>query len=444
MRLLPGKAASIATFEFLCVVRSKGWLIATFGMPVFLLLYAGVISIPIMMEARAAREVSVYGVVDEARVLGLDGEVTQQAVEIPDEVRSALRMSGQERILEQTFAWLNNTVFRPYASEPEARKALLAKDIKGYYRLPADYLATGLVERYAGEGLESPGSRSREALEGLLAKHLLSDRVPPEIADRARTPIKETKRWTIAADGSVKTGENLARILRLVVPLGFGFLLFISMMITSGSLIQATAIEKENKVVEVLLSSAAPDQILLGKLLGVGGSGLLQIAVWFAMLGVGAFAWAAALAAMGVEIPWGTVLVSAVFFIVAYLFYGSLMLGTGSLGANQKQANQLGMIWTLLAIIPMVFSSVLVMNPDGVLSRVLTWIPFTAPITVIFRMAFDPEGTAWWEIAGPFVLLVASTWYGIRFGARLFRVGILLTGVRPKWRDILRQARLKA
>lgn len=442
--MLRGKAASIATFEFLCVVRSKGWLIATFGMPVFLLLYAGVISIPIMMEARAAREVAVYGVVDEARVLGLDEEITQQAVEVPDEIRATLRMSGQEQILEQTFAWLNNTVFRPYDSESEARAALLAEDIKGYYRLPADYVATGLVERYAGEGMETPGSRSREALEGLLAKHLLSDRVPPEIAERARIPIKETKRWTIAADGSVKTGEHMARILRLVVPLGFGLLLLVSMMMTSGSLIQATAIEKENKVVEVLMSSAPPDQILLGKLLGVGGAGLLQIGVWFAMMGIGAIAWAAALAAMGVEIPWGTVLVASGFFIVAYLFYGSLMLGTGSLGSNQKQANQLGMIWTLLAIIPMVFSSVLVVNPDGILSRTLTWIPFTAPIMVIFRMAFDPTGTAWWEIAGPFVLLVVSTWYGIRLGARLFRVGLLLTGARPKWRDIMRQARLKA
>ena len=78
------------------------------------------------------------------------------------------------------------------------------------------------------------GSRSREALESLLAQHLLADRVPAEIAERARTPIKETKRWTIGADGTLKTGDIMARVLRLVVPLGFGFLLFISMMISVG------------------------------------------------------------------------------------------------------------------------------------------------------------------------------------------------------------------
>ncbi len=441
---LTGKAGTIATFEFLCVVRSKGWLIATFGMPVFLLMYAGLISIPVMMEARAEKEVAVYGVVDEARVLGLSGEVTLKTVEIPDEIRSALQLSGQQQILEQQVAWLNNTVFRPFATESEAREALIAKRIKGFYRLPPDYVATGLVERYANEGAEMSGQQSRQALRGLLAKHLLADRVPPEIAERAHEPIKDVKRWTIAPDGTLKTGDVMARILRLVVPIGFGLLLLISMMMTSGSLIQATAIEKENKVVEVILSSAAPDQILLGKLLGVGGAGLLQIAVWFAMLGIGALAWAATLAAMGVAIPWGTVAVSAVFFIVAYLFYGSLMLGTGSLGSNQRQANQLGMIWSLLAVVPMIFSGVLVVHPDGVLAKVLTWIPFSAPVTVIFRLGFDPSGTAWWEVVGPFLVLIVSTWFAIRLGARLFRVGILLTGARPKWREIIRQARLQA
>ena len=78
------------------------------------------------------------------------------------------------------------------------------------------------------------------------------------------------------------------------------------------------------------------------------------------------------------------------------------------------------------------------------LAKVLTWIPFTAPATVIFRLAFDPTGIAWWEVAGPFVVLIASTWFGIRLGARLFRVGILLTGARPKLREIIRQARLQA
>jgi len=125
--MLSGKSATIATFEFLCVVRSKGWLISTFGMPVFLLMYGGLISIPAFMEARAAREVAVYGVVDEANVLGLSSEVTLRTVEIPPEIRSALDLSGQQKIVEEQIAWLNNTVFRPFASEPEAREALVAE-----------------------------------------------------------------------------------------------------------------------------------------------------------------------------------------------------------------------------------------------------------------------------------------------------------------------------
>ena len=98
---------------------------------------AGLISIPALMEARAARQVAVYGVVDDAKVLGLEGEVTMGAIEIPDEIRSALQMAGQQQILAQQLAWLNNTVFRPFATEPDARAALIAKDDQGLLQTPS-------------------------------------------------------------------------------------------------------------------------------------------------------------------------------------------------------------------------------------------------------------------------------------------------------------------
>jgi ABC-2 type transport system permease protein len=120
------------------------------------------------------------------------------------------------------------------------------------------------------------------------------------------------------------------------------------------------------------------------------------------------------------------------------------MLGTGSLGNNVRESQQFSMVWTLLTVIPLVFLQVLIVEPHATLGRVLTWIPFTAPVTVVLRTALDAKGIAWWEIAGSFVVMVISTWIAIRVGARLFRVGLLLTGARPKLREILRQARLSA
>ena len=128
--------------------------------------------------------------------------------------------------------------------------------------------------------------------------------------------------------------------------------------------------------------------------------------------------------------------------VTAYLFLGSLMLGTGSLGNNFRESQQFSMVWSLSMVVPMMFMQVLIFDPHGTLARVFTWIPFTAPITTVFRLALEPEGIAWWEVVGSWLVLVASTWLALHLGARLFRVGVLMSGARPKLREILRQARL--
>jgi ABC-2 type transport system permease protein len=92
----------------------------------------------------------------------------------------------------------------------------------------------------------------------------------------------------------------------------------------------------------------------------------------------------------------------------------------------------------------MMLLSVLMSEPHGPVAVVLSWVPFTAPLTVVMRMALDPDGIATWEVVGALVVMVLATWLALRLGARLFRVGLLLTGSWPGLREILRQARLRA
>ena len=95
----------------------------------------------------------------------------------------------------------------------------------------------------------------------------------------------------------------------------------------------------------------------------------------------------------------------------------------------------------MLAILPLMVLVILLEDPNGILGQVMTWIPFTSPLTVIIRLAVDSSGIAWWEVAGSIAMLVASTWLAIRIGARLFRVGFLLTGSRPSLAELWRQAK---
>jgi ABC-2 type transport system permease protein len=130
-------------------------------------------------------------------------------------------------------------------------------------------------------------------------------------------------------------------------------------------------------------------------------------------------------------------------FLIAFLFFGSLMLGTGSLGSNMREAQQLAMVWSLTAALPMMMMAVLLREPHGVVARVMTWLPFSSAPLIMLRASTDVDALAWWEIAGGIAVLIFSTWVAIRIGARLFRIG-LLSSSRPKLREVLRQARLSA
>ncbi len=126
-------------------------------------------------------------------------------------------------------------------------------------------------------------------------------------------------------------------------------LFLISVLMTSGYLMQGTATEKENKVVDVLLASANPDQILAGKLLGLGSAGLLQIAVWLSILMATGLGVVPMLISAKMDVPLMALLLAIPFFVIAFLFFGGLMLGTGSLGSNMRKAQQLAMVWSLTA-----------------------------------------------------------------------------------------------
>jgi ABC-2 type transport system permease protein len=255
--------------------------------------------------------------------------------------------------------------------------------------------------------------------------------------------MRETRRFSVTRTGALTDGGGPASFVRVAVPLVFMVLFLMSVLMTSGYLMQGTAVEKENKVVEVLLASADPDEILTGKLLGLGGAGLLQIVVWLLILMAGGVGVVPLLMSSRIEMPWVALSLAVPLFLIAFLFFGSLMLGTGSLGSNMREAQQLAMVWSLTAAFPMMMMAVIMREPHGTVSRVLTWLPFSSGPLIMFRASTDIDYLAWWEVVGAFAVLLLSTWLAIRLGARLFRLG-LLSSSRPKLREIMRQARLSA
>ncbi len=436
------KVKAVATFEFLSTVRRKGWLIMTLGMPMFMIAYGAIVSVPGYMIEKKKSEVRTWGVIDKAGILHLEGDVEAELPEVPAEAREIARATGREGELEAALRQ-GNAIFRPYRDEQEARRALEGGEIRGYYVLPEDWMETGkviFVRRESAGITEVNGARSQ--LRRLVISRLLADRVPEEVARRIREPIADLEDLVIRKDGSLTRGSVAEELSKIFVPIVFAVLLMISVLSGSGYLLHAVATEKENKLVEVLLSSAEPDEILAGKLLGLGGAAMIQVVTWFGMVVVAGLVFAGALSSAGIRVPWGVITLAVPLFVLAYLFVGTLMLATGSIGNTLKESQQYSMLWSILMVLPMVMMGAFIADPHGIIPRVLTWIPFATPVSLMLRVAMDPAGIAWWEIAGPMLLLAASAWLALRFGARLFRVGILLSGSRPSLRAILRQARL--
>ena len=435
------KIRTVATFELLATVKRTGYLVATFGMPLFMAAYAGIVAVPAYYAEKSDRLPNVYGVIDRAGVLKIDSEVNA-ASRLPDSVQQAIEASGQgQAALNHALSWAN-FVFRPYATEQQAQAALIARQIKGFYVVPEDYVASGRVTAYSPETFSFSSGDARDALAELLRARLIAGQVDEALAARIVDPIDRTTRYAVAKSGELRAGDAAGAVVRLAVPLLFMVLFLLSILMTSGYLMQGTATEKENKVVEVLLASANPDEILAGKLLGLGAAGLLQIGVWLAMVLTTGLGIVPLLLTSGVTFPVMGVAIAIPFFVLAFLFFGGLMLGTGSLGSNMREAQQLAMVWSLTAALPMMLMAVLMKEPHGTVARVLTWLPFTAGPVVVLRANTDPDLLAWWEVAGALLVLAGSTWLALRLGARLFRVGLLTSGARPSLRELIRQARL--
>ena len=436
------KTWTVATFEFLTAVRRPGYLIATFGMPLFMAAYAGVVAIPAYFASRGVREPAVYGVVDQGGVLRIEKELESSQSPVPQELKQALEVTGRSGADVQGLMG-SRFIFRPYPSDAEARAALAGRTIKGYYVFPPDYIAKGVIDVYTQDTINLAGSEARNAFSNLVRQRLLSGRLDELTSARVVSPLRETRRFSVTKTGQIADGGQAAGFVRVVVPLIFTVLFLMSVLMTSGYLMQGTATEKENKVVDVLLASADPDEILAGKLLGLGGAGLLQIAVWMIFVLVGAIGVVPLLMSSQIEMPWVALALAIPLFLIAFLFFGSLMLGTGSLGSNMREAQQLAMVWSLTAALPLMMMAVLLREPHGTVSRVMTWLPFSAGPMIMFRASTDLDFLAWWEVVGSFAVLLLSTWIAIRIGARLFRIG-LLSSSRPKLREILRQARLSS
>lgn len=223
----------------------------------------------------------------------------------------------------------------------------------------------------------------------------------------------------------------------------FAIFLYLTILLYGVSIMRAVIEEKASRVVEVLLSSVTPFQLMMGKILGVGAVGLTQCAIW-ALFALGLSTYGVPFIAEGATItavPASTLVFFVVFYILGYFLFATLYAGIGAVCSTDHDAQQFQLPVTLFLIVPLMVAPMVVQEPDSLFARILSLIPLFSPTLMFLRLNVLPPPPH--EVILAIALMVAAIFLFIFLVARVFRVGVLMYGKRPTVPEIVRWMRYR-
>jgi ABC-2 type transport system permease protein len=400
------KTLLVFKHEFQRTVRRAGFIILTLSLPVTAMLGIGVYRIVSSVQKPPAQETKI-GYVD-----GLGG-LTQ-------------------------FTTQGTVALIPFDSEGAARQALIQKAIAEYIVIPQDYVAVGTVQLYTTTQQLSPPDEVTAAITRFISANLLAGKVAPDVITRVETPLNVVI-TTLSSTGAAESQQ--AGYARFAVPGVFSFLLALSLTISSIYVLQSLGEEKENRLMEVLLSSISTRQLLAGKVLGSGAAGLLQVMVW--VISFPLLLWVASSSLTGLastlQVPPSFWVLGVVYFILGYLLFAVLSACIAAVSSTVREAQGLAGFYGVFCIAPFWFLSLLLLYPTSPIWIALNIFPFSAPVLTMMRLGLT--GVPAWQLAASMGVLVLSILGGLLLASKLLRTYLLMYGKRPTLKEISRSLR---
>jgi ABC-2 type transport system permease protein len=406
------KTRLILINEIINVIRRPSFWLATLGIPVIAgLIYAGVGAINKNSDTSQAVSQIISGPVE----ILPEGYIDQSGL-----IRSIPASIPAGSLV-------------PYPDEAAARAALAKGQIAAFYIVPKDYLQSGQITyiRPDVNMLASFGDQSgmfRWALQvNMLGGNMLFSNLingPLDLHDVSLAPAGEA-------------GPDENNPLAYWTPYAVTLLFYFLVMGSSSLLLSNISKEKENRVIETLLTSVEPLQLLTGKIIGLGIVGLAQTVLW---LGTGYVLMNLSGRVFSlpseIHLPFSFVAWGLVYFVLGYAVYASLMAGLGALAPNLREASQVTMVIMLPLIIPLFFSSsVFTTNPNGPIATGMSLFPLSAPVAMMARLSAG--GVAWWQPPLSALLLAGTAVLIVRAVAGMFRAQALLSGQGIKVKTFL-------
>jgi ABC-2 type transport system permease protein len=308
-----------------------------------------------------------------------------------------------------------------FASTADAEEALFLGEIRLIYIVPEDVLESGTIQLLSDE--VSPFSDLPQS--GLLQRALTYNLLQGDdaLTERVFQPLDVLEAEYLSSEPQRDPGNMMTFFL----PYGVTFIFYITIFGSASLMLNSITDEKQNRVIEILMTSVTPVQMLAGKVVALGLVGLLQTLVWggtgFALLRLGGQM--NALPA-SFQLPASILLWGALFFVLGYVLYAILMAGVGALVPNLREASQATLVLVVPLIVPLMFINLLVQQPNGGVAVGLSLFPFTAPVAMMTRLSVT-EVPLWQPVAAAGFLVIAGLLV-IRSVAGMFRAQTLLSG----------------
>ncbi len=332
--------------------------------------------------------------------------------------------------------------FATYASTTAGRDAIRTGEIQHLLVIPADYLDEGVIQVIAKD-TSIAALPDSEVLRPFFVDHLVGDQIDPALRTRLHN-VYNLVQLPLNGQGEAIDRGVANFFLSFFLPYMMGLLLVMTIFVSGGYLLRGVAEEKESRIIELMLSSVTADQVLTGKVLGLGALGLTQIGVWiisFVLLGWVGAQW------LGLPIP-GLALffdrpalpfLLILYYLLGFLVYAVLLGAIGALGTSMRESQQLSGFISLFALLPVMLGGFILPNPNGTLARVFSYFPLTAPTMMMLRLPLSTVAVL--DIIVSIAVLLITIPLVLWLGARLFRLGLLLYGQRPGLAQIMRALR---
>ena len=384
------KTAAVARYEYLHHVSTKRFWISLLSVPLgFVLIF--VVSVVLSFLSFDTRPV---GLVDNGDLIKIE----------PDN-------SVKSTFLDpQIYLYV-------YPDESAARTAAANNEIQGFAVLPEDYASRFQLTYWTDK---QPDSGVQSMITSFISRNLMvAENIEPTVLQR----INEGSNITLQSIDGSQTSDGTGWH-RIVVPVVIGMLNFIVVMSSGGYLLKALVEEKENRTIEIMLTSVPSREIMTGKIVGNLGVGLTQIAAWILLLGIAGFIFRDKLGFLAdFNLSFSYLAISIALMVLSFLFTAALMATIGAAMTSTEESQGVIGLMVLPMMFPFYFFSVFLSHPNGILARVLSFIPLSAPLALSLRMAFSSVSPL--EIGLVFAVIITFTLLMFWLAGVVFKRGML-------------------